>query len=48
MEKSVNTHNRLKYFQQMFLSQVMYRYVRTIFIVKCLAVTRFLIACAAL
>jgi hypothetical protein len=46
----VNTHNRLRYFltNKIFLSQFMYRYVRVIFIVKCVPITRFLIACATL
>jgi len=50
MEKSVNTHNRLRYFltNKMFLLQVMYRYVRIIFIEKCITITRFLVAYAAL
>jgi len=51
LEKSVNTHSRLKYFLTniIFLLQVMYRYVRNvIFAVKCVTVMRFLIACAAL
>jgi hypothetical protein len=50
MAKSVNTHNRLKHFltNKIFLLQVMYRYVRTmIFIVKCVTITHFFIACAA-
>jgi hypothetical protein len=43
MEKSVNTHNRLKYFltNKIFLLQVTYRYVHMIFIVKCVNITRF-------
>jgi len=50
MEKSVNTHNRLRYFltNKVFFLQVMYRYVRMTFIVKCVTVTRFFIAYAAL
>jgi hypothetical protein len=50
MAKSVNTHNRLRYFltNKIFLLQVMYRYVHTIFVVKCVTITRFFIACAAL
>jgi len=50
MEKSVNTHSRVKYFltNKVFLLQVRYRYVRMIFFVKCVTVTRFFIACAAL
>jgi len=50
MEKSVNTHNRLKYFltNKIFLYLVMYRYVRVIFIVKFLTITRFFIAYTAL
>ena len=52
MENSVNTYNRLKYFLtgKIFLLQVMgtYRYVRMIFVVKCVTITRFFIACAAL
>jgi len=49
MEKSVNTHNRLRYFvtNTIFLLQVMYRYVRMIFIVKYITITRFFIAYAA-
>jgi hypothetical protein len=48
--KSVNTHNRLRYFltNKIFLLRVMYRYVRVIFIVKCVTITRFFIAYAAL
>ena len=40
MEKSVNTHNGLRYFltNKIFLLQVMYRYVHMIFIVKCVAI----------
>jgi hypothetical protein len=43
MEKSVNTHNRLRYFltNKIFLLQIMYRYVRMIFIVKCITITLF-------
>jgi len=50
MEKSVNTHNRLRCFltNKIFLLQDMYRYVRTIFIVKCVTITRFFIDYAAL
>ena len=54
MEKSVNTHKWLKYFlrNKIFLLQVMYRYVRMIFIVKCVTTvthfTCFFIAYAAL
>ena len=50
MEKLVNTHNTLRYFltNNIFLLQVMYRYVHTVFVVKCVTVTRFFIACAAL
>jgi len=50
MEESVNTHNRLKYFltNKIFLLQVMYRYIRMIFIVIYVTMTRFFIACAAL
>jgi len=50
MEKSVNTHNKLIYFltNKIFLLQVMYRYVRMIFIVKCVTITRLFIAYAAL
>jgi hypothetical protein len=45
----VNTHNRLKYFltNKIFLLQVTYRYIRMIFVVKCVTVTRLFIACAA-
>jgi hypothetical protein len=40
---------RLRYFlTSKILLQVMYRYVRMIFVVKCLTVTRFFIACAVL
>jgi len=50
MEKSVSTHNRLKYFltNKIVLLQVIYRYIPMIFVVKCVTVTRFFIACAAL
>jgi len=50
MEKSANTHNRLRYFltNKIFLLQVMYRYVRMIFIVKCVTITGFFISYAAL
>jgi len=50
MEKWVNTHNRLKYFltNKIFLLQFMYSYVHMLFIVKCVTITRFFIACAAL
>jgi len=50
MEKLVNTHNRLRYFltNKIFVLQVMYRYVHMIFIVKCVTITRFIIAYAAL
>jgi len=50
MEKSVNTHSRLRYFlrNKSFLLQVMDRYVRMIFIVKCVTVTIFFNAYAAL
>jgi hypothetical protein len=50
MEKSVNTHNRLRHFltNKIFLLQVIYRYVRMIFIVKCVTITRYFIAYAAL
>jgi len=50
MEKSVNTHNRLRYFltNKIFLLQVMYRYVHMIFIVKCVPITRFFTAYAAI
>jgi len=50
MVKSVNTHNRLRNFltNKIFLLQVMYRYVRMIFNVKCVTVTSFFIAYAAL
>jgi len=46
MEKSVNTLNRLKYFltNNIFLLQVLYRYVRKIFVVKCVIITGFFIA----
>ena len=39
----MNTHNRLRYFltNTIFLLQVIYRYVRMIFIVKCVTITRF-------
>ena len=50
MERSVNTHNRLRYFltNKIFLLQVMYRYVRMIFIVKCVKIACFSISYAAL
>jgi len=52
MEKSVNTHNRLRHFltNKIFLLQVTYsyRYVHTIFIVNCVKITLFFIAYAAL
>ena len=50
MEKSVNTLNRLRYFltNKIFLLQVMYRYVRTIFVVNCVTITLFFIAYAGL
>jgi len=50
MEKLVNTHNRLRYFvtNKIFLLQAMYMYVRMIFIVKCVTITSFFIAYAAL
>ena len=39
MQKSVNTHNRLRYFlTNKILLQVMYRYVRMIFVVKCVTI----------
>jgi hypothetical protein len=50
-EMSVNTHNRLKYFltNKIFLLQVMCRYVRMIFIVKCVTIARFIhCLCSAL
>ena len=49
-EKSVNIRNRLEYLlpNKLFILQVMYRYVHMIFIVKCVTVTSFFIACAAL
>ena len=39
----MNTHHRRKYFltNKIFLLQVMYRYVRTIFVVKCVTITGF-------
>ena len=50
LEMLVNIHNRLRYFltNNIFLLQVMYRYVHMIFIVKCVIITRFFVACAAL
>jgi len=50
MLKLVNTHNRLRHFltNKIFLLQVMYRYVHIIFIVKCVTITHFFMACAAL
>jgi len=50
MEKLVNTHNRLRYFftNKIFLLQVVYRYLCMIFIVKCVTLTHFFIAYAAL
>jgi hypothetical protein len=49
-EKSMNTHNRLRYFltNKIFLLGIVYRYVRMILIVKCITITRFFIAYAAL
>jgi len=46
MDKSVNTHNRLKYFltNKIFLLQVTYRYMHMILIVKCVTITCFFIA----
>ena len=46
----MNTRNRLRYFlkNKIFLLHVMYRYVRMIFIVKCVTITSFFIAYAAL
>ena len=45
MEKSVNTHNWLRYFltNKIFLLHIMYRYIRMIFIVKCVTIPRFLL-----
>ena len=39
----MNTHDRLRYFltNTIFLLQVMYRYVRMIFLVKCVTITLF-------
>jgi len=50
MEKLLNPHNRLNIFltNKIFLLEVMYWYVRMIFIVKCVTITRFFIAYAAL
>jgi len=50
MEKPVNTHNRLRYFltNKIFLLQVVYKYVRMIFIVKYVTIIRFYIAKTAL
>jgi len=50
MEKSVNTHNRQRYFltNKMFFLRVMYRYVHMIFSVKCVIITSFFIVYAAL
>ena len=46
----MNTHSRLRNFltNKIFLLQIMYRYVRMIFFVQCVTITRFFIACAAL
>jgi hypothetical protein len=43
IEKMVHTHNRLRYFlrNKIFCLQFMYRYVRMIFIVKCITITLF-------
>jgi len=43
MEKSVNTHNRLRYFltNKIFLLQAMYKYACMIFMVKCVTIIRF-------
>jgi len=50
MEKSMNTHNRLRYFltNKIFLLEVMYRYVSRFFIVKCVTIIGFFIVYAAL
>jgi len=50
MEKSVNTHNRLRYFltNKIFLLEVMYRYEHMTFIVKYVKIARFSIAYATL
>jgi hypothetical protein len=50
MQNLVNAHNRLKYSltNKIALLQVMYRYVCMIFIVKCVTITCFFIACTAL
>ena len=49
MEKSVNTHNRLRYFltNKLFLLQVVYRYVRMVFFLK-LTKQFFSLLCSAL
>jgi hypothetical protein len=46
----VNIRNRLRYFltNKIFLLQFMYRYIRMIFIVKCVTVTCFFIAYEAI
>jgi len=46
----MNTDNRLKYFltNKIFLLEVRHRYVRMIFFVKCVTITRYFIAYAAL
>jgi len=45
MEKSVNTHNRIRYFltNKIFLLQFMSGYVSVIFIVKCVTIASFLL-----
>jgi len=47
MKKSLNTHNRPQYFltNKMFLLQ--FKYLSMIFIVKCVTIISFFIACAA-
>jgi len=47
MQQRTKTKKQKKTQKQKQL-QVMYRYVRMIFIVKCVTITRFFIACAAL
>jgi len=52
MEKSVNTHNSLRYIltNKILLLQIMYMYmyVRMIVIVRCVKITGFFVAYAAL
>jgi len=51
MDKSVNTHSKLRYFltNKIFLLQVMYKYLRILFFEKCVIITRFFLClCSAL